>query len=123
MTDLEIARLRAENERLQEMTVRLEKAEAERDTARAETAMAFEVAAKACDTLALADFEKGPLMRSAERCARSVRALTPADATAALAARDKATREQALRDALTTVADLSDDRPMRTLARAALGDG
>lgn len=34
--------------------------------------------------------------------------------------RDKATREQALREALKTVAELSDDRPMRTLARAAL---
>lgn len=64
-------------------------------TSRAETAMAFEVAGDvaavrcaACGVREIANLVKEHVKRS-----------VPADATAALAARDKATREQALRDA------------------------
>ena len=64
---------------------------AERDTARAETAMAFEVAAEAA-------YQRW-YDEDAQELRETVRALTPAHATAALAARDRAEREQALRDA------------------------
>ena len=64
---------------------------AERDTARAETAMAFEVAAT--------HYENGfPAWDVFGQFIRECRALTPANAKAALAARDKAIREQALRE-------------------------
>ena len=77
----EIANLRAE----------LEEVKAERDTARAETAMAFEVAAEAA-------YQRW-YDEDAQELRETVRSLTPAHATAALADRDKSTREQALREA------------------------
>ena len=81
-------------------TEALRKCEAERDAARAETAMAFEAAAKFLDENALGKgYTKTPQGRTAIYYARKTRALTPTHATAALAARDKATREQALLEA------------------------
>lgn len=70
---------------------------AELATARAETAMAFEVAAKWLIRAGIAgDATEDPL-------ATCIRTLTPADAKAALAARDRVTREKALRDAATQI--------------------
>ncbi len=63
----------------------------ERDTARAETAMAYAVAAEAA--YQWWDDE------GAQELRETVRSLTPAHATAALADRDRAEREHALRDA------------------------
>ena len=72
---------------------------AERDTARAETAMAFEAAGQwLTDAAAAKGGTKTPAGRSAQFYARKLRTLTPAHATAALEARDKATREAALRE-------------------------
>ena len=70
---------------------RADRAEFERDTARAETAMAVELAFNAGADWALVRY----------RCHWEdvLAALTPANAKAALAARDKATRKQALREA------------------------
>ena len=76
----EIANLRAE----------LEAVTAERDTARAETAMAVELAFHAGADWALD--------RDGCHWEDVLAAITPAHATAALAARDKATREAALRE-------------------------
>ena len=101
--EAEIAILRAELEALKD----------ERDTARAETAMAFEVAAKVSKDAAMPGVKASlrgrltgtrpassrPVAISALRIAAAIRALTPANAKAALAARDKATRKQALREA------------------------
>ena len=82
MEQSEIANLRAA----------LEEVKAERDTARAETVMAFELAAT--------HYENGfPAWDVFGQFIRDCRALTPAHAKAALAARDKATRKQALREA------------------------
>ena len=64
---------------------------AERDTARAETAMACEVAAEAA--YQWWDDEDAQELRE------TIRALPAAQAKVALAARDRAEREQALRDA------------------------
>lgn len=88
-------------------------------TSRAETAMAFEVAAQRCraeqarrnaqhraeSALPAAKIDVAQSIRfragatQAAELADIIRAIPSADATAALAARDKATREQALRDA------------------------
>ena len=99
--EAEIAILRAELEALKD----------ERDTARAETAMAFDVAARDCAEMAqqVADAaitgvpEQARIREGMEsaftKANHRIRALTPAHATAALAARDKATRKQALREA------------------------
>lgn len=74
----------------------LDEARAERDTARAETAMAFDVAAT--------HYENGfPAWDVFGQFIRECRALPPANAAAALAARDKATREKALREAVTQI--------------------
>ena len=81
MNQSEIANLRAE----------LEAVKAERDTARAETAMAVELAFHAGADWALD--------RDGCHWEDVLAALTPANAKAALAARDKATRKQALREA------------------------
>ena len=81
MEQSEIARLTAE----------LEAVKAERDTARAETAMAVEVAFHAWADWALD--------RDGRHWEDVLAALTPAHAKAALAARDKATRKRALREA------------------------
>lgn len=115
--EAEIARLRAALSEAQferdNNRAKLEVAKCERDTARAETAAAYEAAADHCwnkrDLLADAEkkqVEAGLTGRDyygrrleAELLSRSIRALTPAHATAALAARDKATRKQALREA------------------------
>ena len=78
------------------------KAQTDLATSRAETAMAFEVAKEAIarDVMDWDDESFGE-SNSADETADYIRNLdlAPADATAALAARDKATREKALRDA------------------------
>ena len=81
MNQSEIAILRAELEALKD----------ERDTARAETAMAVELAFDAGSDWALD--------RNGCHWEDVLAAITPAHAKAALAARDKATRKQALREA------------------------
>ena len=92
---------------------KLEVAKYDRDTARAETAMAFEVAAQELDPRgdrAVSNALGQQLCCSGQMCGCQgadvgsflqylIRALTPTHATAALAARDKATREQALLEA------------------------
>ena len=72
---------------------------AERDTARAETAALIERAAVLCDGTAKYHMSDPDDIDVVGLTAREIRTLTPADATAALAARDKATRKQALREA------------------------
>lgn len=74
---------------------------AERDTARAETAMALEMAEKVAYEQRDAErwHKDYPRAQCAEEIMDAIRVLTPANATTALAARDKATREAALREA------------------------
>lgn len=98
----------ARDEALEAHRIELERritAEAERDTARAEVAMAFEAAAREIDC----GCQDG-VCWWAHACPKSddeaIRALAPAHATAALESRDKATREQALRDAAQACADV-----------------
>ena len=72
---------------------------AERDTARAETAALIERAAVLCDGTAKYHMSDPDDIDVVGLTAREIRTLTPANAKAALAARDKATRKQALREA------------------------
>lgn len=71
---------------------------AERDTARAETAALIERAAVLCDGTAKYHMSDPDDIDVVGLTAREIRTLTPANAKAALAARDKAIREQALRE-------------------------
>ena len=89
MEQSEIARLTAE----------LEAVKAERDTARAEQAALIERAAVLCDGAAKYHMSDPDDIDVVRLTAREIRALTPAHAKAALAARDKATRKRALREA------------------------
>ena len=80
----------------------------ERDTARAETAMAFGVAANRAQAQFLPSTIGGDLICDAEQgecTANAIRRLTPADATAALAARDKAMLIEGMRRAATIKRD------------------
>ena len=90
-----IAAMQSKDARIASMT-------AERDTARAETAMAFEVAVRAVDDCKKSAYTAGAGLAPV---IEAIRAITPTNATAALAARDKATREQALRDAAEICSD------------------
>ena len=115
---------------------------AERDTARAETAMAvadaYEDAARVLDAYEEYDSQ---LCCDGHMCGcqgstvhqmmqHFIRSLTPAHATAALAARDKATREQALREAADLVESFAlggdryeyghDDASMRVAIRCVI---
>ena len=75
------------------------RAEAERDTARAETAMAFEVAKDAIvNALDMQGAQMAGRYDQNKLDFHAICALTTGHATAALAARDRATREQALRE-------------------------
>ena len=77
---------------------RADRAEFERDTARAETAALIERAAVLCDGTAKYHMSDPDDIDVVGLTAREIRTLTPAHAKAALAARDKATREAALRE-------------------------
>ena len=82
---------------------KLEVAKSERDTARAETAMAFELAEDAAfgatQPDGFAPEEEWLAEEQRENCCDAIRAITPADASAALAARDAAMRNEGRRQA------------------------